>query len=77
MKPYLILGPEFENNQVKKSFAQNNLEVQILGHQEAKLDCENLSFPDYANVIIYGHGYNMESLSILYLCNESDLSNIA
>ncbi len=77
MKPYLILGPEFENNHVKESFARNNLEVQILNHQEAKLDCENLNFPDYANVIIYGHGYNMESLSILYLCNESDLSNIA
>ena len=59
MKTHLIIGPKIEIDieQLKREYKENGHSLVISGDSKNHIDCNSMSLPSNANIIIYAHGF--------------------
>lgn len=70
MESYLLIGPGIEEDvqQLSREFAENNHVLKIHGDKKNLIDCKNLNFPEYSQVLIDAHGNEEKSNHVFNLC---------
>ncbi|MGB4190937.1 MAG: ankyrin repeat domain-containing protein, partial [Rickettsiales bacterium] len=76
MESYLLVGLGVKNDlqQLSSAFAENNHVLNIQGDEKNYIDCENLNFPEYSQVLIYAHGNKYDEVHTISLCKRGEVT---
>ncbi|MGB4191276.1 MAG: ankyrin repeat domain-containing protein, partial [Rickettsiales bacterium] len=76
MESYWLVGKGIEDHgqQLSGAFAQNNYALKIYGDEKNYIDCENLNFPGYSQVLIHTHGNKYDEVHTIGLCKEGEVT---